>query len=274
MFLNTVFLSNDRKAMELLWVEDLLPEGYLRKRMFGGYAFYLDEKLVLVLFESEGNKEYRGEKFDFEIWNGCLFPVEKHSQPDVLRQFPFLVNHPVLPKWLYLPAESEDFEGQVQLLLREIRKHNPLFGTIPKAKRSAGLKKTTKKDDEKIIDTRRPRMFSEEPVEDLLKKARKISDLKNLGPESEKHFLKAGIKTPQQVIKLGWKKTMALLVKSNSKHNHSIYAYAVIGALQNKMWNLISEEDKREARAYMKSLREKGSSKKETLKKKTQKKRR
>lgn len=248
--------------MSLRWVEDFLPEGYLRKRMFGGYAYYIDEKLVLVWFETEGNKNYRGVRYDFEIWNGCMFPAEKDKHQSVLERFPFLIPHPVLPKWLYLPQENEDFESHVEAVLREIRRRNPILGSIPKAKAS---KKTASSS--AVIDTRRPRMFSDEPVENPLETARKISDLKNLGPESEKTFIKAGIKTPQQLIKMGWKKAMTQLCKSNPKANHSIFAYAVIGALQNKFWSRISEEDKLEARRFMKSLREKEISKSSKKKK-------
>jgi hypothetical protein len=148
--------------MTISWIEDLLPEGVLKKRMFGGFAFYLDEKLILVMFESEGNKSYRGVDYDFEIWNGCMFPVNKENQEGVMSRFPFLFNHPVLAKWLYIPSEQEEFEGQVEMILRELRRRNPLFGTIPKPKKSKAAAKKEK--EAPLIDTRRPRMFSEESV--------------------------------------------------------------------------------------------------------------
>lgn len=239
--------------MDLFWVEDLLPEGYLKKRMFGGFAYYLDDKLVLVLFESEGNRAHRGVEYDFEIWNGCLIPTEREWHSQVEERFPFLIHHPVLPKWFYLPLEAEDFESHVQILLREIRRRNQIFGVVPKARRSKVKESSTRS----RMDTRRPMMFSEAVPEDQLEKAKRISDLKNLGPESEKAFLKAGIRTPHQFAKMGWKKAMTRLYDSNPRNGHSIFAYAVIGALQNKMWSRISEDDKKEARAFMKSLREK-----------------
>ncbi len=210
---------------------------------------------MLVLFESEGEKSHRGKKFQFEIWNGCMFPVEKEFHSSVLSKFPFLINHPVLAKWLYLPAESEDFESKVELVMREIRRQNPKFGSFPKAKKSKTSSRGNSKS-EKVTDTRRPRMFGDEPIESQMKRAQKISDLKNLGAESEKIFLKAGIRTPQQLKKLGWKKAMIQLCKSNPKNNHSVFAYAVIGALQGKVWSSISESDKAEARLFMKTLRE------------------
>lgn len=246
------------KELESLnWVEDLLPQDHLRKKMFGGFAYYIDEKLCLLIFESTGNKTHHGEKYDYEIWNGCMFPADRENHDAILAKFPFLMPHPVLPKWLYIPQETEDFENLVEPVMKELRRKNPLFGTFPERLKKKS-KKTSKKTDEKPEKyvPRPPAMFSDEPQDKRLETAKKISDLKNLGPESERAFYKAGIKTAPQAVKMGWKKVMKALCKSNPKNNHSIFAYAVIGALQNKIWNLISEEDKQEARAYMKQLRE------------------
>lgn len=248
-----------KELENLFWTEDLLPAEHLKKRMFGGFAYYLEEKLVLVAFESEGNKTYRGQKFDFELWYGCMFPAEKENHPAILDLFPFLFPHPILAKWLYLPAESEDFETNVQTVLRELRRRNPLFGSVPKSKTPKGMSRKDRKakeGDEEILDTRTPRMFSDELGTKTLQKAKKISDLKNLGPESEKAFIKAGIKTAPQLIQMGWKKAMIHMCKADPRNNHSIFAYAVIGALENRLWNLISDEKKAEARALMKSLRD------------------
>jgi len=101
-----------------------------------------------------------------------------------------------------------------------------------------------------------PQMFRDHPEEKKLSKAKRISDLKNLGPVMESAFLAAGIKTPKQMIKMGWKSVMKKLCLHNPKNHHSILAYAVIGALKDEVWNRISDEDKRHAREFMKSLRE------------------
>ena len=233
----------------LQWVEENLPRLHQRKRMFGGFGYYIEEKLILVIFETYGNKEHRGQKFNYEIWNGCMFPVEKDLHPEVLQAFPFLINHPILPKWLYLPAESEDFENNADLILKEIRRRNAWFGTFPKQKRPKKEKSSGR------INMRVPQMFREDSATEVLNKAKRISDLKNLGPETENAFIKAGIKTAPQFIKMGWKKTLEKLYHCNPKNAHAILAYAMIGALKNQMWNLISEEDKREAQSFTKQLR-------------------
>lgn len=246
----------------LQWVEENLPRLHQRKRMFGGFGYYLEEKLILVIFETYGNKQHRGKKFDYEIWNGCMFPVEKDLHPEVLQAFPFLINHPVLPKWLYLPAESEDFENNADLILKEIRRRNAWFGTIPKEKKPKKEKAVGR------INMRVPQMFREDSVAEVLSKAKRISDLKNFGPETERSFIKAGIKTAPQFIEMGWKKALEKLYKKNPKNAHAIFAYAMIGALKNQMWNLISEEDKREAQAFAKELRLRDKNKKKKIKKK------
>ena len=92
-------------------------------------------------------------------------------------------------------------------------------------------------------------MFAEEEPQKILETAKKISDLKNLGPTSEINFKKAGIKSVDAFVKMGWKKAFRMLVLSNPKHRNAIYAYALIGALQNKNLFYISAEDKVAAKA-------------------------
>lgn len=244
-----------KEPQELKWLEELLPEDeYRRKSMFGGFAYYIGEKMVLATFESTGNRTYKRKKYPFEIWNGCMFPVEREFQAKALQRFPFLTPHPILPKWLYLPLETENFEEQVTEVMAQAIKPSGYWGSIPKPKSSK--KKSAKKETENYdkIDTRTPRMFSDEPADNALKKAQRISDLKNLGPKAEASFHKAGIKTVDQFAKLGWKKTLQKLVKSDPKNRHSIFAYALMGALANKDWGALSEGEREEARAFVRSL--------------------
>lgn len=105
------------------------------------------------------------------------------------------------------------------------------------------------------IDTRRPRMFSDEPIEVALAKAKTILDLKNLGPASVASFTKAGIKTVPQFVKLGWQKTFEKMVKVNPKNRHTMFAYALIGALQNVDAFHISDADKAAAKALSAKLK-------------------
>jgi predicted flap endonuclease-1-like 5' DNA nuclease len=244
-----------KEPHELKWIEDLLPEDeYRRKSMFGGFGYYIGEKMVLATFESTGNTTYKNKKYPYEIWNGCMFPVEREHQDKALARFPFLTPHPILPKWLYLPIETENFEELVTDVMHQAIKPMGYWGSIPKPKNKKDTSKKEKSEKIEKIDTRTPRMFSDEPAEEALVKAKNISDLKNLGPNAEKAFRKAGIKTANAFIKMGWKKAMIKLVKADPKNRHSMFAYALIGALQNKMWTGISESDKEEARNFVRSL--------------------
>lgn len=266
-------MSKLKKEISFLyWILDLLPDEVVNKAFFGGRAFYLNDKIILAVFENPGDRQYKDKIADFDIWCGCLFPTEYENQAEVLRRYPDLVRHPILPKWLYLPSSDENFEEKSTKLIKLIVRGSPLFGAIPnrkkvknnntsmkKTKKIVSNKSTSKKIDFKkieLIDMKTPRMFSDsEPAEHIIAKAQKISDLKNLGPTSEKHFESIGIKTAKQLVKLGWKKAMKKLVERNPKHRHSIYAYALIGALKNQEWSRISDEDKKEARDFTQSLK-------------------
>ncbi|MFN7453229.1 MAG: TfoX/Sxy family DNA transformation protein [Pseudobdellovibrionaceae bacterium] len=102
-----------------------------------------------------------------------------------------------------------------------------------------------------------PQMFRDELPSVAFDQASSIKDLKNLGPKSEMEFSRAGIRTPQMFMKLGWKKTLVKLVAQNPKNLHSVFAYALIGALENKDWLAISENAKKEAREFCSDLRKK-----------------
>lgn len=243
-----------KEPKELKWVEDLFPEGYRRKSMFGGFAYYLEQKIVMLSFEGTGSRSYKGQKYPFEIWNGCMFPVEHIHQAKALKRFPFLVSHPILPKWLYLPLETENFDDQVTEVLAQAVRPLSYWGSVPKERSKKKPAPKTKTETLEKIDTRRPRMFSDEPIETKLTTAQKISDLKNLGPVAQKQFDQAGIKTVKTFIQLGWKTSLLKLIEVNDKNRHSIMAYTLIGAITNKEWNGISEEEKKEARDFVHSL--------------------
>lgn len=115
--------------------------------------------------------------------------------------------------------------------------------------------KSRKSNKDEFIDTRFPRMFSEENAKARLAQAQSITDLKNLGPSSEKEFHRAGIKSAQQLLKMGWVKAYIQLVRHNPRNCHSMFAYAIIGAVQNIEWNRISIEEKHQAQKLSAELR-------------------
>lgn len=244
-----------RELGELKWIEDILPdEEVSRKPMFGGFAYYYTGKIVLVIFESEGDYSYKNKKYNFEIWNGVMFPVEREYHPMVAREWPQLVNHPVLSKWFYLPAKSEDFEELLPMIIKKIFRPDSVWGTTPSKNKKSKVVKV--KYDPKM-DMTKPFMFRDELPSQRIEAAKKISDLKNIGPVSEKELHQAGIKTVPQFVKMGWKSAMEKLVRLNKKNLHTLFAFAIYGALANKEWNGLNESEKQEIKEFMQKLRTK-----------------
>lgn len=169
----------NQELNRLLWITEFLPDDVVTKRMHGGIGYYWNETLYLILVEASKTREYRGIGYPFEIWNGCLFPIVRLKQNTVFAKFPFLENHPASEKWLYLPAESQDFEDEVRAILREIKKGNPLFGMmVPIAKPKRGSEELA--EDE---DLSKPRSFSDEAAPAPKKKV--LAKKKAIGPKKK-----------------------------------------------------------------------------------------
>lgn len=120
------------KEFSLKWAFDPFRNHptFRSKRMFGGLAAYLMERLVMVLTESPGERSYRAVDYPIEIWNGVLFPTEWEHQGLLTTEFPSLLPHPVLGKWLYLPLEADDFEETLMSLGELIARYDPRLGVL------------------------------------------------------------------------------------------------------------------------------------------------
>jgi hypothetical protein len=119
----------DSLLRNLQWIEELLPQDIQMIPKHGGQAYFLDEHMVLILVErAERVYEHKGVTYPFDLWRGCIFPVEQKKQNAFVSKYLFLENHPVSKDWLYIPAESEHFEEEVKQVLREIKRRNPLLG--------------------------------------------------------------------------------------------------------------------------------------------------
>lgn len=113
----------------LRWIEAELPPDVHALPKYGGMAYYLDAKLVLILVEKDKpTYEHKGVQYPFDLWNGVILPIEYIKQSAFFLKFSFLENHPGNKNWLYIPADSENFEDEVQLYLGEILKRNILLG--------------------------------------------------------------------------------------------------------------------------------------------------
>ena len=123
-----------KKVYQYTWAFEPFEEedDFFTKKMFGCLAAYCHGKMVMLLAENPGDREYRGNKFDFDIWNGVLFPTEYEYQDKITKKYKNLIQHPVLKKWLYLPHDSNHFENDVNRIGKEIQKNNKHFGIYPK----------------------------------------------------------------------------------------------------------------------------------------------
>ncbi|MFY3549273.1 hypothetical protein [Achromobacter insolitus] len=105
----------------LLWILEPLERdsAYLRRKMFGCDAAYLDGLLYLVAADRE------------DPWSGLLICTSRERQAALMGEFPALQPHPVLGKWLYLPQTDEDFETIATRMAQLAPARDPRMGVAP-----------------------------------------------------------------------------------------------------------------------------------------------
>lgn len=106
--------------------------GFVLKPMFGGKSLYLDGNLMLYFSAKE------------EPWRGMLVCTEREHHPALQKEFPTLVPHSVLPKWLYLSEDSDNFERAAVQLVTLARCRDPRIGVVPKPKKRPSSAKTSR----------------------------------------------------------------------------------------------------------------------------------
>jgi len=97
--------------------------GYLRRKMFGCEAAYLNGRLMLVLAAGE------------EPWNGILVATGREFHPALQSQWKELKPHSVLGKWLYLSQSSPAFEEVATSLVEHVRQGDMRIGVEPKPRK-------------------------------------------------------------------------------------------------------------------------------------------
>jgi len=97
--------------------------GFVLRQMFGGKAAYLDGRICLH-FTAKA-----------EPWRGVLVCTDRERQAALIAEFPALVPHPVLPKWLYLSEGHDQFERCAEKLVQLARRRDPRFGVLPEPKK-------------------------------------------------------------------------------------------------------------------------------------------
>jgi hypothetical protein len=103
------------------------------KRMFGGLSFYQRRRMLLVLMQFPGDRRWKDREFDFDLWDGTLFPTDRKHHESLKKSFPQLIPHPVLGKWLYLPRASKSYPKVLKKIAPQVLK-DQRFGTKVKPK--------------------------------------------------------------------------------------------------------------------------------------------
>jgi|HubBroStandDraft_1064217.scaffolds.fasta_scaffold279929_1 hypothetical protein len=107
----------------LLWVFESLEDDprFVLRKLFSFDAAYLDGRLYLAV---AGGKE---------PWNGMMVCTSREHHASIRSQFPQLVSHQVLGKWLYLSQSHPEFESVAVELAAMARKRDPRLGVESKA---------------------------------------------------------------------------------------------------------------------------------------------
>jgi hypothetical protein len=111
----------------LAWIIEPLENDptYLRKRMFGFEAAYVNGLLYFVVADRE------------EPWNGLLVCTSHDRQAALVSEFPDLAAHAVLGKWLYISQDDPAFEPTAEALVNLAREYDPRLGVEPRPRKKS-----------------------------------------------------------------------------------------------------------------------------------------
>jgi hypothetical protein len=106
---------------------------FFTRRMFGGLAAYLHERLMLVLVEPTQTGRWK--------WHGVLVCTDHDHHASIQADFPALMPHRILGKWLYIDSAHRDFESTMEAVARRMARNDRRFGIVPRSATSRGRKK-------------------------------------------------------------------------------------------------------------------------------------
>ena len=117
------------KPFDHEWIFDAFAgrPGFFTKRMFGGLAAYVHERQMLVLVQPTQTGRWK--------WHGVLVCTGQEHHAAIRAEFPALMPHAVLRKWLYVDSSHEDFESTMEGVARRIAKNDRRFGIVPAVRR-------------------------------------------------------------------------------------------------------------------------------------------
>jgi hypothetical protein len=101
-------------------------ESFVTRITFGCLSCYLHGRLKIVLADGA------------HPWDGVLVPTASEHHASLRRALPALRVHPVLGKWLYLPASVESFEDDAREIAALALADDPRVGVEPRPRRRRG----------------------------------------------------------------------------------------------------------------------------------------
>lgn len=123
------------KTFDNEWILDAFAgrPTFFTKRMFGGLAAYLHERLMLVLVEPTSTGRWK--------WHGVLVCTAHEHHASIRAECHALAPHAVLRKWLYVDSAHPDFEFTMEVVARRVAGGDQRFGVItgsaaPKARKN------------------------------------------------------------------------------------------------------------------------------------------
>ena len=113
------------KSFDNEWILDAFAgrSSFFTKRMFGGLAAYLHERQMLVLVEPTKTGRWK--------WHGVLVCTGHEHQASIRADFPALIPHAVLQKWLYIDTAHAEFESTMEAVARRMARNDRRFGIVP-----------------------------------------------------------------------------------------------------------------------------------------------
>ena len=116
------------KTFDHEWVFDAFAEHrtFFTRRMFGGLAAYLFERQMLVLVEPTRSGRWK--------WHGVLVCTGHEHHASIQAEFPALMPHAILRKWLFIDSRHDDFESTMEGVAKRMARNDSRFGIVPKVR--------------------------------------------------------------------------------------------------------------------------------------------
>ena len=110
---------------------------FFTKRMFGGLAAYLHERLMLVLVEPTNTGRWK--------WHGVLIGTDHEHHASIRADFPALGPHGFLRKWLYIDSADRKFESTMEAVAQRMARNDRRFGVAPRVRQKSRRPKTRRR---------------------------------------------------------------------------------------------------------------------------------